>query len=64
MEMTNDKITIREGDVEVTYTAVVADETRTERIEEAAQSFIQMLVEASAFSVSEFSENNARAVDY
>lgn len=67
MEMTNENeivMTIVEGNVEVTYRVQPLDDDRRAVIEEAAQSFIQTLVESSAFGSEEWTENQARPTEY
>ncbi len=62
--MTNDKITIREGNTEVTYTAVEMSDEQREIINAAAGVFLQMLVQASPFSTEDSTENQSRVTEY
>ena len=64
MKMTNDKITIREGDTEVTYTVVEMPDEQREIIDAAAGVLLQMLVQASPFSTEDFTENQSRVTEY
>jgi hypothetical protein len=64
MKMTNDKITIREGNTEVTYTVTEMTDEQRNIIDAAANVFLQMLVQASPFSGEDSSENQSRSVEY
>lgn len=65
METTEEIImTIVEGNVEVTYRVRPLDDDKRAAIEEAAQSFVQTLVESSAFGSEEWTENQARPTEY
>jgi len=64
MKMTNDKITIREGNTEVTYTVVEMPDEQREIIDAAAGVLLQMLVQASPFSTEDFTENQSRVAEY
>jgi polysaccharide deacetylase 2 family uncharacterized protein YibQ len=62
--MTKDKMTLKEGDVEITYTVVPMSPERLEQINAAAQSFLELLLDASAFAQPDYTENNSRSVEY
>lgn len=64
MTMTEEKVTIIEGDTIVTYTVVNVPEERQEAVAEAAAEFVRFLVESSTFASSEYTENNGKPVDY
>jgi hypothetical protein len=56
--------TIAQGNVQVTYRVRPLDNDRRAVIEEAAQAFIQTLVQSSAFAGEEWTENQARPTEY
>jgi hypothetical protein len=59
-----DTSTIKEGDVTVTYTVSPMPEERRAFVEAAAAAFISTLIESSAFSTEDSTENQSRQVDY
>jgi hypothetical protein len=60
----NDKITIIEGNTVVTYTVTDVPEQKMAAVEEAAMSFVQFLIDSSAFASGEYTENNGKPVEY
>lgn len=59
-----DTITIQEGDVAVTYTVRPMSDERRAVVEAAAAAFISTLIESSAFSDEDSTENRSRQVEY
>lgn len=53
-----------EGDTVVTYTVTNVSEERQEEVAEAAAAFMRFLIESSAFSSSEYTDNNYMPTDY
>lgn len=64
MEMTRDIVTIIEGDVEVTYRVRPIDDDHRAIIDEAAQLFVQTLVQSSAFAEEQWTENQSVSTEY
>jgi hypothetical protein len=63
---TTEKITmtIAQGNVQVTYRVRPLNDDKRAVIEEAAQLFVQTLVDSSAFGSEEWTENQARPTEY
>lgn len=59
-----DTVTIQDGDVIVTYTVAPMSEERQAIVDAAAAAFISTLIESSAFSTEDSTENNSRPVEY
>lgn len=59
-----DTITVQEGEVAVTYTVTEMPEDRRAIVEAAAANFVSTLIECSAFSTEDSTENQSRQVEY